>query len=167
MLVYVLLLLSLLNCEIWEIAALASGVFFHELGHLLMLLALGVPIHELAWGQTGAVISCAPFTRRRDELLSGLAGPLGGLIWAFAASRLPLPHASYAASVSLALSAFNLLPIPAMDGGRIARSLGLPEGLIRYCGLVCLAALLLFALLGRSWYSFFLLLCLLQDCIRS
>ncbi len=100
----------------------------HEAGHLLALGLLGIPVHRIELRASGAVIR-AELRGEPREAWAILAGPAVNLVLAGACFRL-WPLFSFCC---LALGLFNLLPVPALDGGR-------------------LCALLLPALLGRAGY---------------
>jgi Zn-dependent protease len=107
--------LILLPAMLFPIAA-------HELSHVLALLALGQKITSLALDVRGLCISYQGGCSSLDHILAALAGPFGGLVYAFFASRIArYPGCNWleqSAWISFLLSAFNLLPIPPLDGGR-------------------------------------------------
>ena len=96
----------------------------HELGHLLMMALLGIPVREIDITPLGAVIRTAPCTPGacRDAAVH-LAGPAVNLL---CAGLLLLPGCTPAVQVfaasSLALALFNLLPIRGLDGGCVLAS---------------------------------------------
>jgi len=99
----------------------AVSAIVHELGHYLALRLFGIRPYLLRLELTGAAMY---FDEGQlgygGELLVALAGPLAGLLLSAAAAM----GDWYALSgVSLVLSAFNLLPIGGLDGGRALRSL--------------------------------------------
>ena len=95
----------------WVLAGIiAAG--FHELCHCLTVKAMGGRVWEFRIGVGGAVMETSPISTGR-ELLCVLAGPLGGIFlmlfyrW--------IPRVAISAGLQ---SAFNLLPIYPLDGGR-------------------------------------------------
>jgi len=90
----------------------------HELGHLLALQCLGTQSAVLELTAAGCIIDCAPLPRRA-LVITALAGPLANLLWA----GLILRPAPTAALMSLSMAAFNLLPIPPLDGGTALQAL--------------------------------------------
>lgn len=92
-------------------AAAAAGV--HELGHLIVLWMLDVPVYGIELGLSGAVIRTGPL-EQREELWSALAGPMAGamvcLFWRWC------PEAAVCAAVQ---TLFNLMPLYPLDGGRL------------------------------------------------
>lgn len=97
-------------------AALIGAAVIHEAGHLIALWACGVRVSRITVGPSGAKIETGPM-EPGQELFCALAGPAAGLMvclfWRFA-PRLAL--------CALVQSAFNLLPIYPVDGGRALRA---------------------------------------------
>lgn len=119
----------------WVVAFLISAAV-HELCHLLALRLQCIPVCSISVGLTGTKIETPPLSRKQ-ELLSALAGPVGGLILCHFAVRVP----------KLAVCAFfhsvcNLFPLYPLDGGRVLRCL-LPEGLSRIAEGITIAVILL------------------------
>ena len=112
-----LLALGLLTVPLnWLLSALAAAVV-HELCHYLALRLLGGESRGFAIRPGGAVLSVAGLTPGA-ELLCALAGPLGALL------LLPLYRLFPRAAICAAFqSAFNLLPIRPLDGGRVLRGI--------------------------------------------
>lgn len=89
----------------------------HELGHLAALWLAGAKVERLRLTAFGAEIRAD--TRRLSyprEIACTLAGPAVNLLLALLFARLGKHYA--AAGANLLLGCFNLLPIPALDGGR-------------------------------------------------
>lgn len=126
-----------------------AGLFFayfaaaalHEGGHLLALAGLRGQLQRVTLGFGDVQIRTAPLPPGA-EALCALAGPAANLLCAGLFLRI-LPEF---AGVSLALGAFNLLPIFPLDGGRLLRlalrSTRAARTLELLVGLFCCAALL-------------------------
>lgn len=102
----------------WGLAACAV----HELGHIAAAAALGGRIEGLSLTVVGAELRIGyevPLTYGRDSLVA-LAGPAANLLWGVLALAL---HWKLAAVLTLAVGAFNLLPIMPLDGGRVVYGL--------------------------------------------
>lgn len=127
-------------------SAMLPAVLAHELGHVLALRLGGARLTRLRLGAEGLSLDYSGAMGRGAECLCTLMGPLSGALFAAAASLLGRRMGSEfllcAAGVSAALTAFNLLPAPVLDGGR-ALSAFLPEKVSIALGLVTGCALLL------------------------
>ena len=109
---------------IW--AALIPAVIAHELGHALALVIFNSKLLGLHLNLTGFRMEYAQFPGILGEIAVLSAGPLSGIIYAFAAAMVGKNCGSEfllcTAGISLALSLFNLLPAPMLDGGQILQS---------------------------------------------
>jgi len=111
----------------WRLAlplaiAMVVSLLLHEVGHILVAAMLRVPVHEFGLKLVGAYNRRSRATRRRDEILISLAGPLMNLCLVIPA--LFIPHVgAQIALCNLVLCAINLLPIPSSDGMRIMKLL--------------------------------------------
>lgn len=108
--------LSLLPTVLLSLAA-------HELSHVLALRAAGLRVTGLRLEPRGLCIRYAGDATAAGTVACALAGPLGGALYAMAASRSALPWLRDSAALSLLLTAFNLLPILPLDGGRVFSAL--------------------------------------------
>lgn len=161
---------------------LAAGipVLLHETSHLVMLMLLGFRIRSVRLQPTGLCIRYDGLQSARAHMAAALAGPLGGVLYALTAARLSerfaLEWLKLSADLSLLLSAFNLLPIQPLDGGRFfaalaASALGEERGqrLGRNLSLILLAAVMAAGLLlsvlgkGNALFAAGLWLTLLQN----
>lgn len=93
-----------------------AAVAFHEAGHLAALILLDVPLRRLRLRMGGAAIETGPMSCR-EELICALAGPAANLLLVPMGRLWPKLGA-----LSLLLALFNLLPFPALDGGRALRA---------------------------------------------
>lgn len=104
----------------WLIGLLISGIV-HELGHIISLRLMNLPVKTIAVGPFGAKITTVELTNKQ-ELLAALAGPLAGLLLVF---FLPvIPQASLCALIQTII---NIFPIGNSDGARILRVLRCPD----------------------------------------
>lgn len=94
----------------------------HELGHLVALGLMGVPVAGLRITVFGAEIQLRRGMSYGQEIFAALAGPAANLVLAGVLCR--VPGGELTAGVSFALGCFNLLPFETMDGGRCLRSIG-------------------------------------------
>ncbi len=106
-----------------ELAALLPALLAHELGHLAAILALRLRVSEFRAELGGFTIEYAGETGPAGRALIAAAGPLAGLLYALAVSRLGGELFCLSAGLSLLLSLFNLLPALPLDGGRICAAL--------------------------------------------
>jgi len=140
----------------------ATGLFLsvllHEVGHALAARRYGVATRRITLWLLGGVAQMERIPREpMKELVIALAGPLVSLLLFLLFRTLPWEAGAlgflgrYLALVNLGLALFNLLPIPALDGGRIlllflGRFLRLrpeQEATVHYLGFLFLLLLLL------------------------
>lgn len=84
----------------------------HELGHLLCMRLLCVPVHRLQIGLTGAILSTGVMGREQEWKVA-VAGPLVNLLCCL------LFREQKFTCMNVLLACFNLLPVWPLDGGRI------------------------------------------------
>ena len=126
------------------LACAAPAAAVHELGHLLALWLCGARIEGLSLGLSGARLDYAGALSRAQTVLCALAGPLAGALYALAACRIGGAFWLRSGAASLCLTAFNLMPVLPLDGGRALLCLAGP----RWSARVGEAAACLLALLG-------------------
>ncbi|PWM24064.1 MAG: hypothetical protein DBX44_05000 [Oscillospiraceae bacterium] len=109
-----------------DLCSLLLGAAIHEAGHLAALFGFGGRIGKFRLGAFGAEIlpRYAEPPGALAELLILLAGPAAGLAAGAAALLGGFPRF---AAVNLALSCFNLLPLPGLDGGSVLALLRDPD----------------------------------------
>ncbi len=152
------------------LVSLLLAAALHECGHLLALRAFRVPVEGLRLTALGAVLY-ARGTRRLSygrELIVTLAGPAANVLCGFLTALLAL-HLAWVdgfvlAGAHLVLAAFNLLPVPPLDGSRAlylvtARLFGpmVGDAVTAVVGALCalaltLAGLYLGAVTGGGWF---------------
>lgn len=114
------------------VVLLYVGVLVHELSHVLVAKALGMPVGRVVLQLLGGVseILVEPQTAAREYLVAAV-GPLTSLLLVgVSAAVLPLfePHTVPwlltwgALGTNAAIAIFNLLPGLPLDGGRVARA---------------------------------------------
>lgn len=109
----------------WEIAAsVLLAALLHECGHLLALKAFRVPVEGLRLTALGAELYARgarrlSYARELAVTLAGCGANLAcGFLTALAARRLSWEGGFLFAGAHFLLAAFNLLPIPSLDGSR-------------------------------------------------
>jgi len=131
--------LSLILIPLPWLAAWLGAALFHEVAHCVSLFLCGRQIRGIVIGLNGAKIQTGNLTET-ETLLCAMAGPLGGLLLVLLADIYPR-----LAICAFAQSAFNLLPVYPLDGGRVllgATRIIFPERTARYvCTLVKAASL--------------------------
>jgi Zn-dependent protease len=103
-------------------ALLIASLLLHEVGHMLAATALRVPVREFGLRLGGAYNRRAYATRRRDELIISVSGPLMNFFLVVPLLFVPRLGAQLAVC-NLLLCVVNLLPLPSSDGLRILRTL--------------------------------------------
>jgi Zn-dependent protease len=135
-------------------------------GVLLLAAKFGGPQFVFGWAKPVPVNFANLGNPRRDMLWVAAAGPGANLVmavaWALVLKALPDGSADAATSmavvgisVNLVLMALNLLPVPPLDGGRIAMSLLPPRAARVYArlepyGLFVIVGLLAFGVLDKA-----------------
>lgn len=121
---FLLVLLAAVISPVEIIVSVLLAAALHECGHLLALRAFRVPVEGLKLSALGAVLY-ARGARRLSygrELIVTLAGCgmnlLCGLVTAACALRASWVEGFVLAGAHILLAAFNLLPIPPLDGSR-------------------------------------------------
>ena len=107
----------LLILPVQWIGAMIAAAMCHELGHLAALKLLHIPVSGIRIGMVGTVIETGAMLPRH-EICCALSGPLAGVVVAAAARSAPMLFLC-----ALGQTAFNLLPLPGADGGRVLRCL--------------------------------------------
>jgi len=137
-----------LNGFVIALTALGAGFICHELSHKFVAQKLGLQAEFRLW-QTGLIIALAcafislyspigflfaapgavyilSYTPRREGGLISLAGPTANIVLAFIfyavaryGSGFAVDIGGYGVIINLFLAAFNLLPIPPLDGSKI------------------------------------------------
>lgn len=104
---------GLMEPELLIPTAMAAAV--HELGHGAALAAVGGRAEGFVLTAAGAELALPPGLSYARELPVALGGPVASLVLALAAAG---GRWFLLAGLSLALGAFNLLPLWPLDGGR-------------------------------------------------
>ncbi len=103
--------------------AIALPVAVHEFSHIIALCLSGLKVKSIRAELTGLCIDYCGFAEPLAHIAAAFAGPAGGFIYAYAASLIAretgCARLELSAGISLLLSAFNLLPVLPLDGGRI------------------------------------------------
>lgn len=156
--------LLLLALPVKWIAAAAVSIALHEMGHTLALRAVGQPVHRFRLGVLGAELETGELLPRK-ELLCALAGP--------ASCMLPLLFARWIPRIAVCAlfhSAYNILPIGNLDGGRAVRCLAKMFLRENTAGKVCytLENIAVFGISAAGFYGTFCLgLGLMPLCIAG
>ena len=105
------------------LSAMLPAVLIHELGHVLALAACGARVSALRMEACGLRMDYWGSLGRRQEIFCALSGPAAGLLYALAAAFagrwIKSEFLLCSGGISAALTAFNLLPAPMLDGGRV------------------------------------------------
>lgn len=99
-------------------------ILIHELGHYFAGVIVGTKVQLPMFVLIGAFVAYEQPKRTRDRFFIAMAGPLLGAIAAGAMWYLGVhmrdPLLIGAAKLGLLLNAFNLIPVPMLDGGHAA-----------------------------------------------
>ena len=136
-------------------AALVPAVAVHELGHIALLRLSGAQLTRLRLDVFGCRLDYHGELSRGWMLCAVLAGPVAGFVYGLAAIATGGEYGETTGVVSLLLTAFNLLPILPLDGGRALALLAGPAAAARVSRVMA-AALTAFGLWARfshRWLS--------------
>lgn len=97
--------------------AWTGAVLIHEIGHYISARLLGCNVRQIQLGASGVKMRTDPMTEQ-EVLLCALSGPMCGLLTILLIRRVP-----QLAVCGVLQSAFNLLPILPLDGGRALQSI--------------------------------------------
>ena len=140
------------------VSAAVPAVFAHELGHLIFLRLRGHPLRSVRVGVFGLEINYAGRLEGASALLCIGGGPLGGLVYALAACSLGGDFWRMSGAVSFLLTAFNLLPILPLDGGRLVAAVTDKGFAAKLSRLAALLLTIVGALLALRFHSLSLLI---------
>lgn len=136
-------------------AAFLLAVFVHESAHLAAIYSMGLRVERIGFELCGLKICYSGDAGGWEDLISALSGPVAGVVYYLFARNL---HEMFAlsAQISLVYSAFNLIPIIPLDGGRALSCLlehlcGAEKG-SRYCRAVSLVISVAVLLIGTIYY---------------
>ena len=121
---FLLAALALIVSPVEIAASVLLAALLHECGHLLALKAFRVPVEGLRLTALGAVLYARgarrlSYARELAVTLAGCGANLAcGFLTALAARRLSWEGGFLFAGAHFLLAAFNLLPIPPLDGSR-------------------------------------------------
>ena len=105
------------------VSALAPAVLAHELGHVVALRACRARLRRVNISVFGIEMDYAGRLTRAGALISVAAGPLAGALYAVATCSTRSEFWRLSGAVSFCLTAFNLLPVLPLDGGRLVAEL--------------------------------------------
>lgn len=119
--------ITLLMVTSMKEAALISffSAFFHEIGHLFAIVKLGGKIRDIEFSAFGGRITLAGENSLslKGEAAAALAGPLVNFVFAVSAFTAAFFTGEkifiLISAVNFGMGIFNLIPISALDGGKI------------------------------------------------
>ena len=114
----------------WRLAPIVLGLIaIHEAGHYVVIRAYGMPaaLPRFIPGLGAYVAPLAPFPTPRHAVIAALAGPGTGTLGALLCYLYGVSNGQglwfAGAHIGFLLGALNLLPLPILDGGKIAEAL--------------------------------------------
>ncbi len=131
---YLAVLLFLIPLQ-WLLAWIIA-VIVHETSHYIAVVLCGGQVCHLTVSIGGVTMQCCPMTETK-QVISILCGPVGGLTLLAFYSIFP-----QLAVCAWLLSAYNLLPILPLDGGRVLQIL-MGDSLLFHCFQKLLLSLML------------------------
>ena len=104
------------------VSAAVPAVCAHELGHIAALRLCHHPLRRVSVGLFGLEIDYVGHLDGARAALCIGAGPFAGLLYAVLACSLGTGFWRVSGAASFVLTAFNLLPILPLDGGRLTEA---------------------------------------------
>ena len=102
------------------VLAVLLSVVVHELGHAAAIRLLGGRVVSVRFDSSGLCMDGNGMDSQARELAVFASGPAAGLVFAAACSRYPENEfAVMLTAIGLAMTAYNLLPVYPLDGGRM------------------------------------------------
>ena len=153
----------------WVVLATVA-VLVHEAGHATIVRAYGGSPRVVLHGSGGMTLS--PYLGARRHVVLAAAGPLAGSLlgcimltvaWSLPPGAVPQPFLDDVILVTFGWSAFNLLPLPGLDGhavldSLVSVSLGRPEPAVgRIVGTFLVLALLIATALAGQFAATFVI----------
>ncbi len=137
-------------------AMLLPAVLAHEAGHAVLLRCTGMEIRRVTIGIFGLEMDYSGSLRGLRGAAAIAAGPVFGLVYAALSMFSGSEFWRLSGSVSIALSAFNLMPVMPLDGGRLLM-LATGERALAISRVISLALVGLGCALwiSRGWFSLF------------
>lgn len=132
------------------IPVLLCAATAHELGHWVAIRLFGGRVRHLRLSAVGAEMALEHSLSYGRECFCALSGPAVNLLLAVCFARGTGDVALVFTGLNLALALFNLLPLPALDGGRALMCMaclltdpGMAQGICRWAEWVALTILCL------------------------
>lgn len=138
--------------------AAACYVFciLHELGHLLLISKSGVAVEKISFGYFGVRIETGgAIPSKGREIAVSAAGPA---VNAALGTAFLFFGPNWAAVMNFALAAFNLMPVPMLDGGKILSAVFPDRRLLKKIGIAFCAVFVLSGAALAFFYKNFTLL---------
>ena len=140
------------------VATVLPAVAVHELGHYLTMRMGGLRLRCLRLGLFGLEMDYWGSLSGVWGAAALCAGPLAGLLYFAICMLFHYEYCRLSGGVSLALSAFNLVPVLPLDGGRLAQ-LAIGDAFFKASRIISLvfifAALILW--IYKGWFALFLI----------
>lgn len=132
-------------------SAAVPAILCHEFGHWIAVRACGGRICALRLELTGLCMETTAFTDPKDEILSLLAGPAAGFMWAWAAFEIGGTWGEKSARAAFILNQFNILPAFPLDGGRVLLAATGSKLLLCLLGGILSIGMLITSVACRCW----------------
>ena len=100
-----------------------GSVLLHEYAHIFTARAFGIRTPRVTMHLFGGAAQLAKMPWGLPEAVIAIAGPIFSLLFGFLLLQFSNPFCQGVGQLNFLLALFNMMPLPPLDGGRVARGI--------------------------------------------